>query len=90
MSPFPSCAFWNMQYLSITESDKWDAKVRNMQQLVLRNHIVGVTETHTPAFKADALFFHRIAGAVACLADDMVILLEGIDRSLSKSSCHHP
>ena len=87
--PFPTCAFWNMHFLSINKSETWEAKVNNIQQLVRRNKIVAVTESHVDGFKADALFFHRITGVVKCLATDMLILIDAAwaaERGITEAS----
>ena len=41
--PLPSCAFWNMRYLSYSVETAWDAKLRNVNAVSSRHAVVGLS-----------------------------------------------
>ena len=59
-SPLPSCAFWNMRYLSYSVETPWDAKLRNVNALSSRHAVVGLSETHVHDKLAASIFFSII------------------------------
>ena len=62
--PLPSCAFWNMRYLSYSVETAWDAKLRNVNALSSRHAVVGLSETHVDdELAASTRFFDHIRDA---------------------------
>ena len=84
--PLPSCAFWNMQFLSVHNSLHWSEKIANVKALVSKHSVVALSETHiSDGVSAETFFFQHIPRStkfighgMACVLDDDFCSARGI------------
>ena len=90
---FPSCVFWNMRFLSVTNSGSWYAKVENVNALVKSFSVVCLSETHVQdQGSADMLFFQHVKGARKFFGIGLAILVRddlAVARNITADAVRH-
>jgi len=73
---FPSCAFYNLHFLGLSEPKAYAAKLANIRQLTKFNQVVAISELHAPPVEAEQHFFKFIPETIRFYEGGMVYVVQ--------------
>ena len=72
----PSCAFYNIHFLGLSQEDAYKSKLLNVKHLTRLYNIVAISELHVSALDAEHLFFRFVPNTIRFYEGGMAYVVQ--------------
>ena len=88
----PSCAFYNIHFLGLSQEDAYKSKLLNVKHLTRLYNIVAISELHVSALDAEHLFFRFVPNTIRFYEGGMAYVVQKAWALAHRypSQAHHP